>query len=218
MISYMNEDALKNFISEYWRQGLTALLVVASLFVWGERFYHSHSQQATTDFAEISKLFSSYEEGRPLSMEETEKASQILKRHPELHPTYDISLAEAFFIQQKTQEGVQLALDRYSNTYKDLPENYQVFAKASLDLAEEKWASAYQKSLKIEESCKVQDPDSFLRALNLFRLCMLAKKLEKEAPWEALKQHACYHQIASLCQEGSISLENYIEKMNVSNL
>jgi hypothetical protein len=209
----MNEDKIKNLIQFYWKHSLTALLLLACVFVWGERFYRSHSKKAVSDFAEVEKLFSSYNEGRPLSLEQTERACQIIKRHPELHPTYDISLAEAFFIQQKTPEGVQLALDRYSKTYKDLPKAYQVYAKASIDLAEENWTSAYEKSLVVEEACKGKEPDSFLRGLNLLRLCMLARKLQKEAPWETLKGLKAYSDISILCREGNVSFDDFISKM-----
>lgn len=209
----MEENKLIAYLSQHWSKILLGILVLATIGAWTERLMHSNQKESKQDFFIAQHIFDRFQKGEYLPSESIESVQNILGRHPELHPKFDVVLALTFFSQQKGQEASQYARSLISHADKHLPLLYKDYAHTTLLISEGLYDQALFSALSLQERLSSESDCSALGGLNTLRLLFLARQLnrveEEKLYWSQLTAHPAYEEIASVFQVGNISLNDY---------
>ena len=194
-------------LRKYWSKALMAILVLATILVWGERLFGKKHVNSRQDYLLASQVFQRFQRGELIDLESLLSCEGIVRNHPELK-SYENMLAFCFFSQNDVGKAVSYASNALKRNHRELPTPYADYARATLLIAEAKLDEALEisKNLNAEEG-------SILEAFNLIRLAMLG---EKES-WVKLRAHRRFDLIAPLFQEGSVSLESLHPLPSVGN-
>jgi hypothetical protein len=205
----MEEHKFLNFLRKHWSKLLLGILAIASVAVWGERFFSSKQTQSQQDFILAHQIFERFHNGETLALESIEAAEMIVERHPELNPKYNTMLAMTY-LAQRNPKGLFYAKTPLKHTAQILPPHYRTYAETSILIAEKKYTEAYQEAKALHAELKTDKACATLCALNLLR--MLSLEMELDLPsevWNELKAHPAYASISPLFKEGSLSLEDW---------
>ncbi len=209
----MEENKLIALLSKHWSKILLGVLAVATIAVWSERLLRSNQQENKHDFFIAQQIYERFLKGEYLPVESIEATQNILDRHPELHPKYDLMLALTFFSQHKTAEGSRYASSLINHADKQLPVLYKDYAHTTLLISEGQYSKAFEAAASLEERLSHQTDYQTLDAMNTLRLLFLAHQLgdttRTQIYWTKLSQHPAYASIASVFQAGNVSLTDY---------
>lgn len=211
----MQEYNFSQFFSRHiWKIALSLASIVL-LCISLDRYLSSKTFEKKHDFLTIKTLFEKVGPKEPLSKESLDTAEAILKRHPELHATYDTALAINYAAAGNNEKTHLLTADILKRLEKQMPAPYLAYTKISLLLLEENFSQAYLETEALEASLKETAVFDTLRAFNLVRLTVLAKKLGNAeiatrslATLESLKS---YPTLAPLFEEGTFTLKQYTQ-------
>jgi len=206
----MEEHKFLNFLGKHWSKLLLGFLAVASIAVWGERFFTANRSQTQQDFLVANQILEQFQKGETLPVESIETTELILERHPELHPKYDTMLAMTYLAQRNPSKGLPYAKATLEHVTQDLPPLYQSYAKTSHLIAEKRYPEAYKEAQDLYAQLQDNEAYSTLYAMNLLRLVSLEIEIGTQSEaWEELKAHPAYASITPLFQEGTLSLEDW---------
>ncbi len=206
----MEAHKFLDFLRQHWSKLLLGFLAIASMAAWGERFLTSNRSHSKQDFLIGNQILERFQSGEPLAVESIETTEMILKRHPELHPKYDRMLAMTFLAQRNTSRGIPYAKAPLEHLSADLSSFYKKYAQTSLLIAEKRYTEAYSEAQNLYAQLQDNEVYSTLQAMNLLRIVSLEKEMGTESnAWDELKTHPAYASIASLFQEGELSLEDW---------
>ncbi len=206
----MEEHKFLNFFSKHWSKLLLGFLAIASIAAWGERFFSSNRSQSQQDFVVAGQILERFQNGETLPIESIETTELILKRHPELHPKYDMMLAMTYLAHANPSKGLPYTKASVGNANQDLPAFYKTYANTSHLIAEKRYKEAYSQAQALDVQLKNDDAHSTLYALNLLRQVSLEMEIgSRSEAWEQLKAHPAFPSIATLFQEGSLLLEDW---------
>lgn len=209
----MEENKLITLLSKHWSKFLLGILAVATVAAWSERLLHSNQNENKHDFFIAQQIFERFHKGEYLPAESIEAAQNILDRHPELHPKYDLVLALTFFSQQKPAEGTRYARSLINHAEQHLPPLYKDYAHTTLLISDGHYRDAFSAAITLEEKLASQTGYDTLDAMNTLRILFLAHELgeaaQQQTSWIKLSQHPAYASIASVFQAGNVSLTDY---------
>jgi hypothetical protein len=212
----MEENGILNFFSRHWSKLFLALLAVACLGIWTERFFKSSWQENREDYLVAQKIFERFQKGEFLERESLDAAEQILQRHPEMHPKYDSLLALTFFAQHHPSQAIDYAKSSIDRVSGQLPEFYKEYAETTLLIAEEDYGKAWEKALELDQKIVGHAHYAILDGMNKLRLCFLADRLKdslnKKAYWQLLSHHPSFPIIESVFHEGKLTLVDYFNR------
>lgn len=210
------ENKYLTILRKHWSKLLLGILTIACLAAWTERFLRRSENQSKQDFMLANQIFEEFQKGDYLPTESLEAAENILKRHPELHPKYDLMLSLIFFSQADPAKGKQYAESMIRSADATLPCHYKDYAYTTLLISEGDYAKAFEKALSLQKELCGNDNYQILEAMNTVRLLFLADYLgdknQKELFWNQLQKHPAYPDIQPLFQEGNLSLLDYVKR------
>lgn len=221
----------------YLLVGLIALLIIVY------RLSSTHTIQAEKDYMQAAADFALFQKpaanGSTAANEALQSLNSIMAAHSELHAAYDGAIAQTLLNRGQPAEAKPFAQRVLNRTKSDELPYYSDFASTTLLIAEQQYAQALEKAIKLQSMMSEQidrtaaEPErsfgDILFAFNLLRVAMLHqqlgnKDLELQA-WQKWKQYAGLDKAAkenlkvnpqafrSLIQQlaiGSISLPDYI--------
>lgn len=209
----MDENKLIALVGKHWSKILLGFLAIATIAAWSERLLHSNQKENSHDFIIAQQIFERFQKGEYLPVESIESVQNILERHPELHPKYDLVLALTFLSQQKAQEASHYARSLINHAQGQLPHVYKDYAHTTLLISEGQYAQAFGAALSLEEKLSTQMDCQTLEAMNTLRLLFLARQLgdvaHERAYWSKLTAHPAYDSLTSVFQVGNISLTDF---------
>lgn len=209
----MEENKLIALVGKHWSKILLGILVIAAIAAWSERLMHSNKKGNSLDFLIAQQIFERFQKGEHLPTQSIESVQNILDRHPELHPKYDLVLALTFFSQQNAQEASRYARSLINHAQGHLPNFYKDYAHTTLLISEEKYVQAFDAATSLEEKLSTQTDCQTLDAMNTLRLLFLARQLgdvaHERTYWSKLTSNPAYSSIASVFQVGNVSLNDY---------
>ncbi len=209
----MEENKLIALVGKHWSKILLGILAIATIAAWSERLLHSNQKENKHDFFIAQQIFERFQKGEYLPAESIESVQNILDRHPELHPKYDLVLALTFFSQQKAQEASHYARSLINHAQGHLPSAYKDYAHTTLLISEGHYVQAFGAATLLEEKLSALSDCQTLDAMNTLRLLFLARQLgdvaHEKTYWAKLTAHPAYGSITSVFQVGTLSLTNY---------
>ncbi|NGX61997.1 MAG: hypothetical protein K940chlam9_01490 [Chlamydiae bacterium] len=212
----MDENKYFKFLKDHWSKLLLGFLAFASVAAWGERLWRSHKTQSNQDYSLATHIFASFQKGEPLSSEAIESAESILKKHPELHPKYDSKIALSLFSQKHEEKAIPYVQASLERAGEKLSPPFREYTLGSCLIGEKNYQEAFERAEILHS--QLDEQYKTLSALNLLRLVVLSRKLAQSEKqnmyWEELKKHPVYPSLASLFEEGEISLESWIASNN----
>lgn len=210
----MEENKFLYLFSRHWSKLLLAILALACLGVWGERFFKSKNSQVKNDFLIANKMYEKLQKGERLPVESMDMIEKILKKHPELHTKFDPVLAATFFSEHNAVKGLLYAHATLEKVGNYLSSYYQTFANTSFSIIEGHYTGAFEEASSLSHQLENRPEYEALYAMNLLRLVFLADKLSllesKQEAWEKLKSLPFHETLKTLFEEGSLTLEDYI--------
>lgn len=175
--------------------GLLALLILAY------RLVVSHTESSESDFFRAQTAFAEFQQEGIQPKDQTaaaatlEELDALMKRHPELKPKYEGSLAQTLLISGQAAQAVPYAEDIFNRTKPDHLKLYQDYSKTSLLIAQGKDGEALTQALLLKKTIDEdanQTSDSTLYIFNLIRLAMLHQQLgqkeEELKMWEQIQK------------------------------
>jgi len=214
----MEENKWISQLKEHWKKGVYALLLLVCIGVWSERFYHRHQNHASHDYLVVRQIFERFKQGHPLAQESLEVAERIVKKHPQLHASYDAMLAQSYFAKSDIQHALPYTQSVLKRTSSFLHPYFVDFATTTSCIAQGDTETAYQQAMHLEEVLQQTPEFQQLRTFNLLRLAFLAQATGRGdacTTWNtSLQDMPSYRAIASLFAVGSLSLQDYFKQLN----
>lgn len=210
----MEDSKWISHFKKHWKKGVYVLLIIACIGIWSERFYKRSHTKSSKDYIVMRQLFERFKQGQLASAESLELAEKAVKRHPELHPSYDGMLTQAFFSVSDPAHAAIYAEKAQKRIAPIVHSHYSTFAKATTWIASGKLEDAYALATKLEASLEEDESDFIqLRGFNLLRLLFLAKALGQPTDvWnQRLHAHPSFETISSLFSQGDLTLDRYLE-------
>ncbi|GAB4186971.1 MAG: hypothetical protein Tsb0015_05240 [Simkaniaceae bacterium] len=168
------------------------------------------------DYALAQNYYSQWKETK--NEKAFQELLQILKRHPELYPKYDVLLGQKLIFGNNFTEAKPILRRTIQRTKKAAPK-YYLFSQATEKILDNDLREALELSLQIKSQA---NEDSYLYGLNLMRIAHLYSQLEdKENEENAWKEVRLYltsesdpkgvkHSLREHFTQGKISLCDFI--------
>lgn len=207
-----------SFLNRYGKTlGYSLLIGVALLLFWSRPSFKKERVKGR-DFFTMHQITEACRRGEPLSEELLLSAERILSKHEELHPSYDGLIALSLLSQERKERGHAYLLAQLARaTGQGLSPAYCRFTEGTLRALEGDFESAALLARELEEELAKGAPATRLRAYNLMRLAVLAKKLHQtdlcKASVATLETLPAFTMLASLLQKGEASLINYLTQI-----
>lgn len=202
---------------------LLALLIIAY------RLVVNHTENSESDFFRAQTTFTDFQQEsisaqNPADATATlEELDAIMKRHPELKPKYEGSLAQTLLITGQVSQAIPFAQDIFNRTQPDHVKLYQDFSKTTLLIGQGEYSEALTQAQQLKQTLDQKGnnlTDSTLYIYNLIRLAMLHQQLgqkdEELKAWEQIqslpKQSESVVAANQTLTIGNASLNQYIEE------
>lgn len=227
--SQWEENPSIQWLFEHGKIILYSILIALTLLFTIYRMNLAYTGHAEADYIEADNNFQLIAEApgsqeAAVQKEALEKLQLLMKRHPDLHTKYDGALAQILLNRgemESAQEYANLAIARTTAANQPF---YTKYAQTSLLIANQQYNRALEEALLLQEQMKTQESlgySDILFAFNLLRIAFLQQQLDLKtdevATWQQWKEFASKSEDPALAQaltlfnEGTISLNNYIE-------
>ncbi|MBS0623340.1 MAG: hypothetical protein JSS62_01825 [Verrucomicrobia bacterium] len=211
----MEENKWISQIKAHWKKGFYVLLLIACVSIWSERLYRRQQHSASHDYLVMRQIFDRFKQAHPIAEESLEVAERVVKKHPQLHPSYDAMLAQYYLAKQDTKHAAAYAHAIIKRTSAFVHPHFSAFAYTTASIINADYDKAYAQALQLEDSVKGDENFEHLRAFNLLRLIFLAQRTgHKDAcnEWNiTLQGLPSYSSIADLFELGDLSLQDYLK-------
>jgi hypothetical protein len=208
----MLENKCIYFISRHSKL-LTGVFLTGALALIGlEMFFSKQAQEAKKDYLVIRQIYDQFSQSKFLPSESLAKAEKVLKKHPELHPSFDMMMFQSYLCSDSNSLAFKYISKPTKSKALQTPDIYATYNSISGLILQQDFENAYERAQLLQTQLQQNTSTTIVSALNLLRLYFLAEKLadhEMQKQWLAqLKADPSYAQISSLFRKGSISLDS----------
>lgn len=190
-----------------WMQITTGSVLIALVallyFTVGSR---RGSEETSEDFHTLSQIAQELYSRQPLTEENSALLQSLLERHPHVHPSFDAPLALVLLAQGDHEKGALFAkLASSRRAHIELHPDLLLFADISQAIESGLFTEAIQLAHTLDDHLCESGAFATLRTYNLLRLALLEKNA---AHFVAASREENFAEVASLFQEGSLSLKD----------
>ena len=175
MVLRMEETDFFSKFSRFFWWGALMLALLAGLIFFMDRKSNEKKKLATFDYQQATKLVAELTSAtHPTEASTLATIDEILKRHPELHPTLDGPITLALFANSEGVHASSFANSIFLRT-ENLPihHNIREFSEISILIEKGEREAAIERALALEGTLATNNEFQRLRAYNLFRLALL---------------------------------------------
>lgn len=210
-----------HFLSEYGLKilSLLALFFLAILLLYF--FAASHESASEGEYIQAENNFVLFKRNLSMAGDSDEKTAfdslakldLLIVQYPSLNAKYDGPLAQLLLSSGHPERALPYAERLFKRIHSPSLDNYSAFANTSLEISRGQSDTAVQEAKTLEEKISPAERD-----LAIFNTLRLASTSSNPSEWQALKDKlirenspAAYQELASLFQDGDVSLLQYID-------